>query len=112
MINTLKKITGISIVLLSAMGFSIRVDAAPTSTIESGIYVDDIDLSGMSSEQATQAVNNRVAERSNAVITLTDGADYRVSFSGADIGYAWKNPQVINEAASLGKKGNIVERFD
>ena len=89
----------------------LTADAAPGLGIESGVFAEDIDLSGMSSDEAYKAIQARTAQWSNSVITVTDGADYTQSFTGADIGFAWANTSIINEAASLGKSGDIVSRY-
>ena len=34
-----------------------------------------------------------------------------VSISLSELGISWKNPELVSEAVSLGKKGNIVARY-
>jgi len=109
--NVSKLIFGIAVPFFLGTFTVMNVSAAPKAEIEEGIYADDINLSGMTSDEAMKTVNDRVASRDAAVITLSDGSDYSFSFTGADIGYSWDNPQIINEAVSLGKSGNIVERY-
>lgn len=109
--NVVKLINGILIALVVTLGAKAYVFAAPSETIEAGVYVDDINLSGMTAAEATNAVNSRVSARQGATITLSDGADFVLTFTGADIGYSWTNTGVIAEAASLGKSGNIVTRY-
>lgn len=104
-------IIGIVTILLIGIAVEADVQAAPNNNIESGVFADDIDLSGKTLEQAVQSVKDRVASRDAALITLTDGQDYSISFTGSDIGYTWKNTDVLNQAASLGKSGNIVKRY-
>ena len=35
----------------------------------------------------------------------------RVYISLSELGISWKNPELVSEAVSLGKKGNIVARY-
>jgi len=109
--DIIKLINGIVIAGILGICLSTEVYAAPSSTIENGVFADDLDLSGMSESDAWSAIKNRVADRQRATITLTDGADYSLSFTGADIDYDWCNTGVVSEAASLGKSGNIVDRY-
>ena len=37
--------------------------------------------------------------------------DHEVTITPGDIGLYWSNPEILEEAASIGKKGNIVERY-
>ena len=88
-----------------------RVQAAPGTTIESGIFADDVNLSGMSRDEALRAVRAVADERGKATVTLTDGADFSVSFPVSEIGYNWDNEGIIDQAAAYGKTGDIVERY-
>lgn len=109
--NFFKSIIGISTIVILGLTLDINVYAAPGSSIESGVFADDINLSGLSVSDASNAINARVNERREAVITLTDGADFNISFSAADIDYSWKNTEIVNQAANIGKTGNIVKRY-
>jgi len=109
--NLVKTIIGICTIVIMGLTLDINVFAAPGSSIESGVFVDDIDVSGMSVIEASNAVDSRVDSRRNSVITLTDGADYNISFTGADVNYSWDNKEIINQASNIGKTGNIVKRY-
>ncbi|MBR6391273.1 MAG: VanW family protein [Lachnospiraceae bacterium] len=100
-------VTAVAIALL----IPLSADAAPGSGIEAGVFVDDIDISGCSTEEAAKLVRSRVAEWDASTITVTDGADYSYTFTGTDIGFKWVNTSVIDEAAALGKSGDIVSRY-
>lgn len=89
----------------------INAYAAPGSGIEAGVFVDDIDISGCSRDEAVKLVRARVAQWDASTITVTDGADYSYTFTGTDIGFKWVNESVIDEAAALGKSGDIVSRY-
>ena len=109
--NTIKLMIGIMTMVCAGLFTSISVFAAPGSDIETGVFVDDINLSGLSKDEAEAAVKSRVSEYKAATITVTDGEGYTHSFTGADIGFKWVNQSVIDEAMALGKSGDIVTRY-
>ncbi len=90
---------------------TLSVYAAPGSDIEAGVFADDINLSGLSRDEAEAAVKSKIKAYSSAVITVTDQGDYSHSFTAADIGFKWVNQSVIDEAMALGKSGDIVTRY-
>ena len=89
----------------------ITADAAPEDTISNGIYAGDIDLSGMTGEEARDAIEAFVDERAAAEILLTDGDDFSHVITAGDIGYRCVNESVAEEALSYGKSGDIVQRY-
>ena len=70
-----------------------------------------MDLSGMTQEQAQGAVQSYVNELGQAQVQLQAQDGQSVSISLSELGISWKNPELVSEAVSLGKKGNIVARY-
>ena len=87
------------------------VYAAPNDTIQTGISADGMDLSGMTQEQAQGVVQSYVNELGQAQVQLQAQDGQSVSISLSELGISWKNPELVSEAVSLGKKGNIVARY-
>lgn len=81
------------------------------NTIEKGIYIGQINVSGMTREQATQSVNDYVDSLLNKEITLVVTDENSVTVTATDLGLSWTNPEVIEDAARLAKAGNILERY-
>ena len=106
-----KLISGLMVTLAAGLFTCINAQAAPGSNIETGVFVDDIDLSGCSRDEAEKTVKTRVNEWRASTITITDNKDYSFSFTGADVDFSWVNKNVIDEALSLGKSGDIVTRY-
>ena len=79
-------------------------------TIASGVHVEGVDLSGMSVEEATAALEAKVAELSSTVISMTIGSN-TVTTSLGDMGYSCTNLDIVNGLTGIGKSGNIVERY-
>ena len=79
--------------------------------IESGIFVNDINLSGMTVSEAKKAVQDYVDSLANTEISLHAGEGQVIALTAADCGLKWSNPEIIDEAASLGKDGNIIQCY-
>lgn len=85
--------------------------AKEKNSIEKGVYIEDMDVSGMTKEEAIDAVNARVNERAAQTITLIGVGGSEIPVQVSDMGLLWKNPSIVSEAVSLGKSGNIVKRY-
>ena len=109
----MKKFIGGVILFLSVLLLlpGIRTKAADGRTIANGIYIGDIDVSGMTVSDATAAVHSCFDKMAGAEITLDAGEGRRLQIYGEELGISWKNPQIIEEAYSLGHKGNIIQRY-
>ena len=79
--------------------------------IQNGIFIGDIDVSGMSMEEATAAVQGYVDGLRQVPITLNAVGGNQVTVTAGDMGIQWKNQNVLEEAFSLGKQGNIIRRY-
>lgn len=109
-----KFIKGISclLILLSVLSFfSLQAEASDKDTITSGIYINNISLEGKTVEEAEILINDYVDGLLSRNITLTMVNGNAVTITPADIGFYWSNPDIIREAAAIGKKGNIVQRY-
>lgn len=80
------------------------VYAAPNDTIQTGISADGMDLSGMTQEQAQGAVQSYVDKLGQAQVQLQAQDGQSVSISLSELGISWKNPELVSEAVSLGKR--------
>lgn len=104
---------GIVAVMLCFLGFQAGVMAKGNGEeyIHSGIYIGDIDVSGMKREEANAAVQDYVEGLKATPITLYAVDNQPVEVTAGDMGIKWGNPEVLDEAFSLGKQGNIIKRF-
>lgn len=91
--------------------FGQQVYASEKNTIEAGIYLNDIPLEGKSVEEAESMVNSYVEALLQKEITLHMTDEHEVIITPADIGFYWSNPEILAQAAAIGKKGNIVDRY-
>lgn len=81
------------------------------NAILDGIYMGEIDLSGMTAEEAMNAVNSFVNDLKQRVVTFGAVDDHYVAITVGDLNLTWTNQEVIEEAVGLGKEGNIVQRY-
>ena len=94
------------------LAMNIDAEAAGTfSTIEKGVFIGDIDVSGMTTLEAEEAVSSYIDSLKEKEITWNALNDNTVVVTAADLGIKWKNKEVIDQAGELGKAGNIVERY-
>ncbi|MCM1191518.1 MAG: VanW family protein [Butyrivibrio sp.] len=91
--------------------FGIPVRAEGGETIKPGIYAGDIELSGMTEEQAEAAVEAYVKGLEDIKVVLQYDSVAEVTVTAGDLGIAWANPEIVTEAAELGTQGNVIERY-
>lgn len=103
----------LGIVLLAAgWGRSgLEARAASEDTIKSGIFADNVELSGMTKEEATQAVNDYVESLKTVEITLLAADGKEVVTTAGALGITWENRELVTEALEIGTHGNIIERY-
>lgn len=78
--------------------------------IAMGVYVEDVNVSGMKKEEAIQAVQSYVSEKSDEKIKMTVGKE-ELAVSRGELGIVWDNQEVIDEALAIGKSGNPIRRY-
>lgn len=89
-----------------------KVEAAGTfNTIEKGVYIGDLDVSGMTTLEAEAEVQAYVDSLKEKEITLNALNDNTVTVTAGQLGIEWQNREVVDQAGELGKSGNIVQRY-
>jgi len=77
-----------------------------------GIFIEDIPLEGKTAAEAKALVESYVSDNlSGKVITLIAVDGNSVEITPADVGLCWSNPEIVEEAADIGQKGNVVQRY-
>lgn len=82
-----------------------------SGVIMSGIYIDDIDLSGKTYDEAVKLVKDKISSMSEANLVINSIDDHKVKVTAADIGIGWDDEDTIAEALYVGRSGNIIERY-
>ncbi len=86
------------------------VASSTDTTIANGVHVEGVDLSGLTPEQAKEALQGKVNTMAATPVTLKLG-DNIITSSLGDLGYTCTNLNIVDSLSSIGKSGNIVERY-
>ena len=107
-----KVFKGLVLSIMMGMLFCGTTSYAKTASneIAMGVYVEELNVSGMTKEEAAAAIDEYVEGKTEEKITLTVG-DHEVEVSRGDLGVTWTNEDVIDEALRLGKSGNLIRRY-
>lgn len=104
------KIILLSAILAFTAGLSVNVKAEDTDTIANGVVVEGIDIGGLTKDEAIAKINEYVATVTGKQAELDVDGNKAVSTIG-ELGYYWKNEDIVSKAAELCKQGNVIERF-
>lgn len=98
-------------VALMFMG-QMEADAASgKDTIENNVFIGEVDVSGMTGQEAVAAVSEYVSSQKDKTITLDAMNDNHLTVAVGDFNITWDNQEVVEEALAVGKAGNIVQRY-
>lgn len=97
--------------LVCAFMPGMTVSAEEEAVIKNGIYADEIDLSGMSAQEAKKAIEAYVEELEDTKITLLAATDAEVVVTAGELGITWANPELVTEALEVGSRGNVIDRY-
>lgn len=100
-----------ALLLACMLSIGIAVQAKGEKTIKQGIYAGDINLSGMTEEEALQAVGDFVEGLGNTSVTLLAGGHSETAVTAGELGIAWANPELVTEALEVGTRGNVIQRY-
>lgn len=108
---TMKKISVVISTAFAAAAFFVMPVQAKEGKIVTGIYVEDLDLSGLTESEAKQQIEDYVAGFGDAQITLHAPEEGEITASAADFGLKWGNPEILEEAVSFGRDGDILQCY-
>ncbi len=86
--------------------------AGKNCKIEEGVSVGSIDVSGMTISEAESALDKFVGSLKNVSITLRLAGGQGTVGTAEEFGLSWEDNGVLEEAVMLGKRGNIVQRYN
>lgn len=75
-----------------------------------GVYADEVDLSGMTAEEARNVLDEHIAKLSRRTLTV-DINGKTVSTALAELGYACEADPIIEKALKIGKEGNLFTNY-
>ncbi len=94
------------------IGFAKPAYAAEESdnVIADGVMVEGIELSGMTKEEAEQVVSEYFERfKTGSLVLSFNGSETEISFE--ELGITWDNPDLVEDALSHGKSGNVLQRY-
>jgi vancomycin resistance protein YoaR len=96
--------------LLSTCNWTKAFAAAEEETITKGVYIDSVDIGGMTKEQAEQAVKDYVDSLKEKMVTVDiDGEKENITLG--DLGFTSKDNKYIEEALEIGRSGNLIKQY-
>ncbi len=107
----MKKIFVAVLTAFIAAGFAFIPAQAKEGKIETGIYVEEVDISGMTQSEASKAIEAYVAAFGDAQITLHAPEQGEITASAADLGLTWGNREILEEAANFGRDGDVLQCY-
>ena len=94
----------------TSMSESSNQSADKNDIIPQGVFVGNVEVSGMTTGEALSAIEGYVAEVSAKELTLTLGEE-KVNIPISALGIEADSASVIDEAVGIGQKGNVVKRY-
>lgn len=83
---------------------------ARETTIPKGITIGDIDVSGMTKDEAMIKASEYISSFTSKIITM-DVDGNKEDITVGELGYYWKNTQIMDEAAAHCAEGNVIARY-
>lgn len=94
-----------------ALACTAQVHAEASDVIEQGIYIGNVDVSGLTEDQAMEKIQQYLQDLGSREITLNAMNDNSLTITVDDTGLTWINSDVIEKAVGVGKTGNVITRY-
>ena len=91
--------------------FGNAAEAKGEDTIKNGVFAGQINLSGMTADEASAAVGEFISQLESVEVTLLLAEEKQVTVTAGELGLFWANPELVPEAMLLGTQGNVIERY-
>ena len=104
-------VTVLAVTLCVLSGMYLKVNAKTNDDrISEGIYIETVYIGGMTVEEAESALTDYIAQLEEKSFTLTAG-DKQLCFQLSEMGFAVTNKDIVQQAMSVGKTGNLLKRY-
>ena len=97
--------------LIAALAVITMPVNARESKIESGIYANDMDLSGMTTQEAGDKIKAYVDSFGETEITLNAVDGGTIVTTASELGLKWGNEAILDEASNFGRDGDILQCY-
>lgn len=84
--------------------------ADETDIISKNVYIGGVNVSGMTEEQATKAVEEKLGKGTGGNYTVKIG-DETTTATAENFGMEWTNREVVHEAMEVAKGGNLIKQY-
>ncbi len=105
----------IAVAIIAAGGFItgnvIKAAGDSADVMSQGIIIEGIDVSGMTLQQAQEAIGQAIGGYREAVITLDTGNGLAIDVTGEELGVTIETKSVLERAFEYGKAGGPLERY-
>lgn len=94
----------------SVSGSASDSESSSDLTCIDGVYIENIDVSGMNQDEVQQVIDQKIAALSADPITFYAG-DQSATVTAGDLGLYCADETLAEKAVNIGQRGNIVKRF-
>ncbi len=101
---------GMIMAFLALILIPFKSEAKENNEALSGIVIDDMPVSGMTEQQISELLQDKIADQRDQAVILDYSDIAQISVSAGELGLSWGNPAIAKEIVSLGKSGNIIFR--
>lgn len=107
----MKKLSMVIPLMIAAVSVIVMPVSAKEDKIESGIYVNDMNLAGMTKKEASDKIHAYVDSFGDAEITLNAVEGGTIVTTASELGLKWGNEEILEEAANFGRDGDILQCY-
>lgn len=107
----MKRLSMAGLLMIAAMTVSTLPVNAREDKFESGIYVDDMSLSGMTLQEAEDQIEAYVNSFGESQITMNAVEGGTIVTTASELGLKWSNEAILKEAANFGRDGDILRCY-
>lgn len=100
----------LSIILMLQGNASYASAEEDDNKIYNGVFIDEVNVSGMTKEEAAIAVDNFVQSLQQKELAITVGEKSAKTTLG-DLGYSYDLSDSIEQASAIGRSGNLIKRY-
>ena len=88
----------------------IQTVKASENIIPEGVYIENINVGGLTENKAYKAINDYIKNQENKLVIVKYNNN-KFSFTLNNIGYTYINNNYLQQALKIGKIGNLINRY-
>lgn len=103
-------LTCLTLAVFALLLFPRETPAAEPARAAGGVYIEDVNVAGMTEEEISQAVSAKVSQLQQDTVVLYVGGS-SVTVTAGELGLTCTNMDVVQQAMAAGRQGNVLRRF-